>query len=184
MKIDTTTIEGYAEMTPEQKIEALEAFEYADLSGEVERYKNAVTKASSDAAEWKRKYNEKLTDAEKRQQEENQKDELIADLQKQISINENVAKLVALGYSAELAQETAAAIADGNMDVVFANQKKLLEAKEAAVRADLLTGTGKPTGRGEEKQMTKEDVRKMSPAERLHFYQTNPDEYKRIYGGS
>ena len=29
-KIDTNLIEGYADMTPEQKLAALEAFEYED----------------------------------------------------------------------------------------------------------------------------------------------------------
>ena len=30
-KIDTSLIEGYADMTPEQKLSALEAFEYEDM---------------------------------------------------------------------------------------------------------------------------------------------------------
>ena len=43
MKIDTGSIEGYAEMTAEQKLAALEAFEYEDNSSELERLKNAVS---------------------------------------------------------------------------------------------------------------------------------------------
>lgn len=56
-KIDTSKIEGYAEMTPEQKLAALEGFEYEDNSAELEKQKNALSKANSEAAEWKRKHN-------------------------------------------------------------------------------------------------------------------------------
>lgn len=183
-KIDTSTIHGYAEMSAEEKIAALEGFEYADLSGEVERYKNAVSKASADAADWKRKYNEKLTDEERKQQEAGQKDELIAQLQRRIAISDNTAKYLALGYDAALAAQTAEAMADGNLEVVFANQQKHLQAYEAKVKAELVKGTPKPTGGGGIKTVTREDVRKMSPEERLKFYQEHPEEYKQIYGGN
>ena len=183
-KIDVSQITGYETMSPEEKVAALEGFEYADLSGEVERYKNAVTKANGDAAEWKRKYNEKLTAEERKQQEAGQKDELIAQLQRQIAVSENTAKYLSLGYSAELAQETAEAIADGKMDVVFANQQKHLQEYEAKVKADLIKGTSKPTGEGGSKPVTREDVRKMSPSERLKFYNEHPEEYKNLYGGN
>ncbi len=54
-KIDTTKIEGYAGMTAEQKLAALEAFELPDNnSAELERLKNAVSKANSEAAEYKK----------------------------------------------------------------------------------------------------------------------------------
>lgn len=38
-KIDTTLIEGYESMNAEEKLAALEAFEYDDYSSEVQRYK-------------------------------------------------------------------------------------------------------------------------------------------------
>lgn len=148
MKIDVSTIDGYAEMTADEKVAALEGFEYADLSGEVERYKNAVSKANGEAADWKRKYNEKLTDEERKVQEAGQKDELIAQLQRKIAVSDNTAKYIGLGYSAELAAQTAEAMADGKLDVVFANQQKFLAEYEAKVKADLIRGTSKPTGEG------------------------------------
>ena len=64
-KIDTTKIEGYADMTAEQKLAALEAFELPDNnSAELERLKNAVSKANSEAAEYKKQLRAKQTDAE------------------------------------------------------------------------------------------------------------------------
>lgn len=53
-KIDTTLIEGYESMNAEEKLAALEAFEYDDYSSEVQRYKNAATKANGEAASWEK----------------------------------------------------------------------------------------------------------------------------------
>ena len=50
-KIDTSKIEGYADMTPEQKLAALEGYEYEDNAAELEKQKNALSKANSEAAE-------------------------------------------------------------------------------------------------------------------------------------
>ena len=80
-KIDTSKIEGYDKMTPEQKLAALEGFEYEDNAAEVERLKNANSKANSEAAEWKRKHNALLTEDEKKKQEDA---DALANMQKEL----------------------------------------------------------------------------------------------------
>ena len=52
--LDTSKIDGYADMSAEDKVKALEALEIEDNSAELERYKNATSKANSEAAEYKR----------------------------------------------------------------------------------------------------------------------------------
>ena len=69
-KIDTSKITGYAEMSAEDKLKALEAFEYEDNAAELEKQKAAVSKANSEAAEWKRKHNALLGEDEKKKQEQ------------------------------------------------------------------------------------------------------------------
>lgn len=54
IKIDTLSIEGYSEMSAEEKLAALEAYEMPDQTSEIERYKNAQSKSASEAADWKR----------------------------------------------------------------------------------------------------------------------------------
>ena len=49
-KIDTSRIAGYADMSLEDKLKALEAFEYNDNASELEKQKAAVSKANSEAA--------------------------------------------------------------------------------------------------------------------------------------
>ena len=73
---------------------------------------------------------------------------------------------------------------DGNLDKVFANQKKHLEAVEKKIREDVLHNTPKPEGGSSQNTMTKEKLRERPPADRYKFSVDHPDEYKQIYGGN
>ena len=68
-KIDTAQIEGYESMSAEEKVKALEAIEYDDGSSKLDEYKNALSKANSENAEWKKKYKEMLSDEQKSKEE-------------------------------------------------------------------------------------------------------------------
>ena len=147
-KIDTSKIPGYAEMSAEDKLKALEAFEYDDNAAEVERLKGAVSKANSEAAGWKKKHNELRTEDERKKQEDadalaNMKKEL-DELRKDKTISEYKAKLIAQGYNEALASDTAQAMADGDTAKVFANQGKFLEDYAKKVKADAMKKTPKP----------------------------------------
>lgn len=147
-KIDTTKIEGYADMTPEQKIAALEAMEYEDNASELERYKNAASKANSEAAEWKRKHNALLSEEDKKKQENEEElttlRKRVEEMEKEKLISGHKARFLALGYDETLADETAKAMANGETDKVFANQKKFLETHDKAYKAQLMGQTSTP----------------------------------------
>ena len=151
-KIDTSKIEGYAEMTPEQKLAALEGYEYEDHSEELERQKAAVSKANGEAAEWKRKHTALLSEEEKKKQEDADKlasmEKELTELRKDKVVSDYKAKFVAQGYSEELADETAKALANGDMTKVFANQQKFLADYAKGVKAEALKGTPKPPAGG------------------------------------
>lgn len=147
-KIDTNQIKGYAEMSLEDKLKALEAFEYNDNASELEKQKAAVSKANSEAAEWKRKHNALLSEDEQKKQKQ---EEDIAAMQKELdelrrdkTVSQFTAKFIAQGYDEKLAAETAKAMADGNTDKVFANQQTFLEAYAKQVKASAMQGTPKP----------------------------------------
>ena len=147
-KIDTKLITGYEQMTPEQKVAALEAYNHPDpdYSGYVK--KDLYDKAASDAASWKKKHNELLTEDERKKQEDadalaNMKKEL-DELRKDKTISEYKAKLIAQGYDEALASDTAQAMADGDTAKVFANQGKFLEDYAKKVKADAMKKTPKP----------------------------------------
>ena len=65
MKIDLTKIEGYENMTAEEKIAALEGFDVQqDYTGYVR--KDLLDKANSEAADYKRQLRAAMSEAEKK----------------------------------------------------------------------------------------------------------------------
>lgn len=187
-KIDVSKIEGYAEMSAEDKLKALEAYDVPDpdYSGYVD--KKLFDKTASELAEKKRELRDKLSEDEatklREKEEREELEEKYNKLLRESAVSKNKAKLVALGYDEALADETAEAMADGNLEKVFANQKKHLGSFEKKIRAEVLKDTPKPTPDGDSKTMTLEKFRKLSPDERLKFSQEHAEEYKQLYTGS
>jgi hypothetical protein len=187
-KIDVTKIEGYENMTAEEKLAVLEGFEYDDNTSELERYKNAVSKANSEAAEWKKKHNALLTAEDKEKQEKDE--ELttlrtkVEELQKERAVTTYKAKFLGLGYDEALAEATAKALAEGDMDSVFANQKKHNETREKTIKADLLKNTPTPPAGDGDDTMTLKKLKEMSSQERYEYSKNHPEEYKKLYGGN
>lgn len=148
-KIDITAIEGYENMSADEKIAALVDYEF-DTSGMVA--KSALDKATSEAADWKRKYNATLTEAEQQKQadEEARKatEARLAELERKDKISTAKDQYIKSGFSAELAKVTAEAFVDGKMDIVLSNVAK--HASEAATKAkdEALKGTPTPPAGG------------------------------------
>lgn len=184
-KIDVSKIEGFDTMTPEQKLEALQGFEFPDpdYSGYVK--KDLYDKAASDAASWKKKHNALLSEEEQKKQEADEKwasmEQELAGLRKEKTVSQYTAQLLKQGYDEALAASTAAAMESGDMDKVFANNQKFLEGYKKQVIADQLKRTPRGADGGTGGTMTKDAFRKMSPAERYDFSQKHPEEYKALY---
>lgn len=188
MTVDVSKIEGYADMTAEEKVKALESFEVDDNSAEVERYKNATSKANSEAAEYKRKLKELEAKASEGASDTEKK---VADLQEQIetlqrekSISERKASFLTLGMNDETALKCSEAFTSGDSDSFFDAMKGFMLEHDKEYKASLLKSTPRPDGEGgKPTTMTKKDFKKLSPTERMVFAQEHPDEYKQIYGG-
>lgn len=190
-KIDVGAIEGYESLSAEEKLAALESFEYDDHSEELanlDKYKDAMDKATHEAAEYKKQL-KSLQDQQKTGNK--QADTTIADLQakvaeltRQNTISSYTAQYVALGYDSELANATAIATADGDVATVFENQRIFLEQHDKDTKASILKQTPKPGQGGTGKpapSMTLEKFRKLSPADRAKFASDYPEEYSRLY---
>lgn len=158
----------------------------ADQSGEIKRLNELISKRNGEIKDWKDKYNETLSADERAKKEREEEHEKlmkeVEELRKQQTISSHTASYVAMGYDPALAAETAQALVSGDMNTVFANQKKHQEALEKKVRAEALKKTPKPEGDGgKDTTMTLEKLRKMSPADRYEYAVKNPDEYKALY---
>lgn len=180
-------IEGFAEMSDADKLKALTDFEFDDHTSELEKYKGLVSKANSEAAEWKKKHRELLGEEEKRKLEqeealESMKSEL-ATLKRDKSVSEFTAQYIAMGYDSALASATASAMVDGDMVTVLNNQAKHNAEMEKQIKAKLMRENPKPGAiGGGSPTMTLAELRKMKVADQGRFAQEHPEEYKALYG--
>ena len=188
MKISTEKIEGYKDMTLEQKLAALENYEVdePDYTGYVT--KEVFDRTASELSSTKKQLREKMSAEELKAKEDAEKyEEVVKErdaLLKEKTILGHKTKYLSLGYEESLANETAEAMVNGELDKVFANHKKHLDAVEKKIRADVLKDTPKPEGGNGSETMTKEKFRKMSTAEQYKFSVDHPEEYKQLYGGN
>lgn len=184
-KIDTSAIENYASMTAEEKLAALEAYEFEDNSALVEKQKNAISKANSDAAEWKRKYQAQLSEDEKAKQE--QEDELaslrteVATLRKTALKADYQSKFLATGYSDDLADKAAQAFVDGDLAKFMTIHGQFVTEHEKSLKAELMKNTPVPGAGSGTSTMTREQFNELDFDAKLQFYKEHPDEYKEFY---
>lgn len=178
MKINVNDISGYAEMTAEEKVAALEAMEVTDTDTE-RKYKDLISKANSEAKKYKdamREAEDKLkghmTEEERLKQEQEDRYKAIEEenqrLKRDMTISQKTAFYQSIGFDEELAKETAMAFVDGDFDTVEANQKKAHEAFETSlrqsVREEAVRSTPYPTNNSNTNSLTKEQIMKEKDA--------------------
>ena len=178
MKINVNDISGYAEMTAEEKVAALEAMEVTDTDTE-RKYKDLISKANSEAKKYKDAMREAedrlkghMTEEERLKQEQEDRYKAIEEenlkLKRDMTISQKTAFYQSIGFDEELARETATAFVDGDFDTVEANQKKAHEAFETAlrqsVREETVRSTPHPTNNSNTNSLTKEQIMKEKDA--------------------
>lgn len=169
MKIDVTTIQGYEDMTPEERVEALTSFEMADpdytgyiLKEEYNKMKAQFDKTASELAEMKKQYKARLTDEEQKQAEHDEELESLRQkvqlMETETTIAEIKANYISMGYDEELAHDTAKATVEGDNKRIFANHKKFLEAHDKAFEANLIANTPRPENAMSSGPITKDEI--------------------------
>lgn len=178
-------IENYENLSLEEKVAALEAYE-PDMSGFVA--KATFDKKASEAADLNKQLKARMTEDEaKKLADEKEREELlarVAQLEKEKLVSNYIASYVAMGYEEKLAKSSAEALANGDTDTVFKNQKIHAENREKALKTELLKQTPPPAGGARDTTMKKEEFVKMSLAEQAKFASENPEAYKEFYGGN
>lgn len=131
------------------------------------------------------KYKATLSDAERekleREKRDKERDELIKGYQRKESISNTKLSLVAMGYSEELANQKAEAIADGDFAKANEVEKKFLEGIEQKHKEEMLKGTPKPpTGGKGDPNITKEQFDNMSYRELADLKEKSPEVYEKL----
>lgn len=146
-KIDVSKVEKYSEMTAEEKVAFFEAYELPEApapkeSEESTKLKEALSRANSQAAEFKRQLREKQTEEERKEAERKERDaqveEELKSLRRDKAVGGYQAQYLSLGYSKELALKAAEAIADGDAATSLACQQEFIEAKTKELEAAAL----------------------------------------------
>ena len=187
-KINTSAIEGYENMTAEEKLAALEAMDLPDpdYTGFVK--KDLLDKATSEAANYKKQLREKMTEDEAKAAKDAEEREAIMTELEQLRaekvIDQHTTKFLGLGYDEKLARETAKALANGEMEVVFKNHSKFIVDREKALRAEILKNTPTPPAGDGAEQKTRDDFKKMSLVEKQQFARENPELFNEFIGGN
>jgi len=183
------------ELSVEDLLKLANDIEYVDPTSVVakdvyDRLKVANDKNSHDASEWKKKYNSTLTEQE---QAKIASEQASAELQakydallKETNVMKYTNQFLASGMDEKLAKSSAEALANGDMDTVFENQKKFASSVKKQVTDELLKDTPKPDGGNPDgdntPKVTRKDISKMSLQEQLKFSKEHPEEYKQAYG--
>ena len=150
--------------------------------------KNNISKLTSECKEWKTKYQSTLDAGElaKQQAEEDRKTMLeeLNTLKRDKNIADLKSQFLGIGYSEELASDTAIATLDGNTAKVLENQKKFADELVANTKKDLIKDNPKPQGTSNTSgsgAMTREAFMKLSPSQKSDFIANHREEYNEIY---
>lgn len=140
--------EGMTAEEIETALKGIAAPAASDSAAEVNRLKAALSRANSEAADYKKQLRSKQSadeaEAAARQEEYNKLTQENADLKRAMALSERKAKLLAMGYEEKLAEGTAAAMVDGDMDTVLTNQAQYLEDQKKAILAGKMKQTPRP----------------------------------------
>lgn len=145
--------------------------QFAEMLAENKRLKRGLDKASSEAADYKHRLNEKLTEAEKadaaRSEEQVKIQEELTELRRERDISRMSKNFTVLGYSQELAEKAAEAQFDGRTEDLFEIQRQYKSELENTIKAQFLKGMPDPSGSGNQPKtaLTIEQVRQMSADE-------------------
>lgn len=139
-------------MTEEEISSALEtvgsARQTSGNDSEIEKLKKRLSEVNSESAGYKKRLRElqskeaAAADEQKEMMERLQAEN--ADLKRSISLAERKASLLSQGFAEDLAQSTATAMVDGDMDTVIKNLATRAEAMKQEITAGALRNTPRP----------------------------------------
>lgn len=152
-----------------ESVAPIDDAELTKLKNEMDKLKRQLSNANSQAAEYKRKFKEKMTEDERNEAErlekEKARDEELALLRKEKMLSDYRSNLSSIGYDSETSARIADTLPEGLGEEFFAAQKEFFNNKMKQIEADAIKGQpnlskGQPlsTKSAEEKAMA--DLRK------------------------
>ena len=153
------------------------------LETENGKLRQANTNASADASKWKRQYQEKLSEEDRKREDE---EESKAAMQKEleilrttIEVANNKSELLSIGFEDGLALEVATAINSGDSKGIFDGLRKFIKAHDKQLSENAFRNNPVlQSGGASTKAITREQFDKMGYTERLKVFDEHPDLYQ------
>lgn len=179
--------ESQVESKPEEKQEdkSVTQADLQKLMTDLAKARRDRDKASSEAAEFKRKYRESLSEVEQANMEkaerEAAREEEFKALKREVEINRLEKTYLAMGWTADEASRMATAEADGDMDAKLKVMTEAQERQKKDLEKNILASYGNVNvGASGSSTVTPEQFEKMSIAERSNLFRENKAEYDRL----
>ena len=179
---------GNTETNTEQKSSDTASLEarIKQLEKENGKLKQSVTNASADASEWKKKFQDTLSEQDKAKV---QQDEANAALQKELedlrnerNIANHKAQFISIGFEDALAQETAQALNAADTAKVFDGIRKFIASHDKALAEKAMLNNPTLPGGNTTKTVTREEFNNMGYKEMVQFQAEHPDLYEEYMG--
>lgn len=138
-------------MTEDEISEALQTIHTSTSekhNSEITKLKTALSKTNSENAKYKNQIRSLQSEEEAAREAQKEEWDRItqenAELKQTIAISERQAQLLGLGYTPDLASETAKAMVEGDLNTVIANQQKFIEVKTKEMATNAMKSTPRP----------------------------------------
>lgn len=194
-RIDISKIENFENLDADALRKAITELEVDDNAKELSELKTQVQKllkakddATSQAAEFKRELREKQTEAERaeaeRLEELNRLKTENETFRQNALLSEYKAQALSMGYSDELANKRAEAMAKGDFTAMAEVDKAFIVAHDREMEANAIKNTPKPpvggTNPDKSGTVTPEQFKQMGYGERAKLYEADPDLYNEL----
>lgn len=152
---------------------------------EIAKLKRQADKNAAEAADYKKKYRESLSEQEQaslaKAEEQAKKEEEFETMKKTIRINDLTENFMDLGYEKALAKEAATAQVDGDTEKLLTIQKQFQEKQRKSWEQEFLKNRPEiATGNGTSTTISKEQFDKMTLVEKSKLKRENEAEYNRL----
>lgn len=142
-------------------------------------------KASTEAAEFKKKYKNSLSEVEaanmEKAEREAAREEEFKQLKREVEVNRLEKNYLAMGWSADEASRMATAEADGDMETKLKVIAEVQERQKKDLEKSILASYGGVNvGASSSSTVTPEQFATMSIGERTKLYNENKEEYNRL----
>lgn len=189
-KVEETVVEETKEVVEEKQEPVKEEQpSMQDLLTRIAKLEREKNKASAEAADFKKKWRDSLSETEKASQEKAEEEakraEEFESIKRENAIYRMTESYREEGFDDALAKKAATAEVDGDRELVHAIRKQVAEAREKAIKADMqkefFAKYQVNAGQGSaENAITKEQFEAMTLIERSKLKRDNEAEYNRL----